>query len=109
MKIRGAVLQEIGRARPYRDTAPIVVEEITLDPPGPGEILVRIEAAGICHSDLSVVDGNRRRPVPMLLGHEAAGRVVQLGAGVDDLALGQRVIMTFLPRCGCCAACGTDG
>jgi alcohol dehydrogenase len=109
MKITGAVLEEIGRERPYAASRPIVVGELDLDPPGPGEILVRIEAAGLCHSDLSVVDGNRVRPVPMLLGHEAAGRVEQLGEGVAGVAIGDRVVMTFLPRCGECAGCRTDG
>jgi alcohol dehydrogenase len=109
MKIRGAVLEEIGRERPYAASRPITISELDLDPPGQGEILVRIEAAGICHSDLSVVNGSRVRPVPMLLGHEAAGIVEQLGAGVLDLAIGDRVAMTFLPRCGECANCRTDG
>ncbi|MGV0743625.1 alcohol dehydrogenase catalytic domain-containing protein [Mycolicibacterium sp. XJ870] len=106
MKIRGAVLETIGAPRPYADSRPLSVTELELAAPGPGELLVRIEAAGLCHSDLSVVDGNRVRPVPMLLGHEAAG-VVEIG--VDDLTVGQRVVMTFLPRCGVCPACGTDG
>ncbi|GAB2650854.1 zinc-binding dehydrogenase [Prescottella soli] len=109
MRIRGAVLEAIGGPRPYAASMPIVVADLELDPPGPGEILVRIEAAGLCHSDLSVVDGSRVRPVPMLLGHEAAGRVEVLGAGVDDLVVGRRVVMTFLPRCGDCAGCATDG
>ncbi|WP_458116525.1 alcohol dehydrogenase catalytic domain-containing protein [Arthrobacter sp. D2-10] len=109
MKITGAVLEEIGRSRPFADSRPISVSEVELDPPGPGEILVRIEAAGLCHSDLSVVDGNRVRPVPMLLGHEAAGRVEQLGDGVTDLTVGDRVVMAFLPRCGECRNCRTDG
>ena len=109
MKIRGAVLEASGRPRPYADSTPISITELELDPPGPGEVLVRIEAAGICHSDLSVVDGNRPRPIPMLLGHEAAGRVEQLGAGVSDLVVGQRVVMAFLPRCNKCAECRTDG
>ena len=109
MKIRGAVLEEIGRTRPFAESAPISISELDLDEPGEGEILVQIEAAGLCHSDLSVVDGNRVRPVPMLLGHEAAGRITQLGAGVDDVTVGQRVVMTFLPRCGECEGCATDG
>jgi alcohol dehydrogenase len=109
MKIHGAVLTEIGKQRPYAASKPIEIQELELDPPGPGELLVRVEAAGICHSDLSVVDGNRRRPTPMLLGHEAAGRVEQLGPDVDDLVTGQRVVMTFLPRCGKCPGCGTAG
>ncbi|MET4048315.1 alcohol dehydrogenase [Rhodococcus sp. 1163] len=109
MKIRGAVLEEIGRSRPFAQSRPITISELDLDPPGEGELLVRIEAAGLCHSDLSVVDGNRVRPVPMLLGHEAAGRVEAFGSGVEDIALGTRVVMTFLPRCGECAGCRTDG
>ena len=83
MLIRGAVLESIGAQRPYADSRPITIGELELDPPGPGELLVQVEAAGLCHSDLSVVDGNRVRPVPMLLGHEAAGRVVE-AAPRDD-------------------------
>jgi alcohol dehydrogenase len=109
VRIHGAVLERIGSPRPYAASKPITVSELDLAPPGTGEVLLRIEAAGLCHSDLSVVDGNRVRPVPMLLGHEAAGVVEQIGAGVTDLAIGQRVVMTFLPRCGRCAACATDG
>lgn len=107
--IRGAVLERIGSPRPYAETRPISVVDLELDGPGSGEVLVRIEAAGVCHSDLSVVDGNRVRPVPMLLGHEAAGIVEELGPGVSDLAVGQRVVLVFLPRCGRCAACATEG
>nr|WP_090277261.1 alcohol dehydrogenase catalytic domain-containing protein [Mycolicibacterium komanii]CRL71483.1 alcohol dehydrogenase [Mycolicibacterium komanii] len=109
MRIRGAVLEEIGRARPYAQSLPLTVGELDLAAPGPGELLVRVEAAGLCHSDLSVVDGNRVRPVPMLLGHEAAGVVEEVGPGGSDVAAGTRVVMTFLPRCGECAACATDG
>ena len=90
MKIQGAVLESIGLPRPFEQSVPIRVGELDLAEPGPGEVLVRIEAAGLCHSDLSVVDGNRIRPIPILLGHEAAGIVEQLGAGVDDIAVGQR-------------------
>ncbi|KUI19633.1 alcohol dehydrogenase [Mycobacterium lehmannii] len=109
MRIRGAVLQQIGLPRPYAESKPLAVGELDLATPGPGELLVRVEAAGLCHSDLSVVDGNRVRPVPMLLGHEAAGVVEEIGAGGSDLEVGARVVMTFLPRCGECPACATDG
>lgn len=109
MKITGAVLVESGRERPFARSRPIVLKELDLDPPGPDEVLVRIEAAGLCHSDLSVVNGDRARPLPMLLGHEAAGVVVETGADVDDLPAGQRVVMAFLPRCGACEGCRTDG
>lgn len=107
--IRGAVLETIGADQPFAASAPLRVQELHLSAPGPGEVRIRIEAAGVCHSDLSVVDGNRVRPVPMLLGHEAAGIVEELGEGVDDLAIGQRVVMVFLPRCGECKECSTDG
>lgn len=109
MQITGAVLEEVGRASPFAQSRPLSLSTLELDPPAAGEVLVRMEAAGVCHSDLSVVDGNRARPVPMLLGHEASGRVELLGPGVSDLAVGQRVVMTFLPRCGECAGCATGG
>jgi alcohol dehydrogenase len=109
MRITGAVLEEVGRPGPWARTRPLTVGELELDAPGPGEVLVDIAAAGVCHSDLSVIDGARPRPVPMLLGHEASGRVAALGPGVTDLALGQRVVMTFLPRCGQCPGCATGG
>jgi len=107
-RIRGAVLERIGDAAPYAQSRPIRIVEAELDDPGPGELLVRIEAAGVCHSDLSVVSGVRPRPVPMLLGHEAAGIVVAAGAQATT-PVGARVVMTFLPRCGECAACATEG
>ncbi|MFC3961984.1 alcohol dehydrogenase catalytic domain-containing protein [Nocardia jiangsuensis] len=109
MRIRGAVLERIAAPAPFAESAPLTISELELAEPGPGELLVRIEAAGVCHSDLSVVDGNRVRPVPMLLGHEAAGRVEAVGAGEPDIAVGQRVVMTFLPRCGDCAGCAGEG
>lgn len=109
LAIRGAVLERIGSPRPYADSRPISVTELDLAPPGAGELQVRIEAAGVCHSDLSVVNGNRVRPVPMLLGHEAAGIVEQVGDDVTDVDVGQRVVTAFLPRCGHCAACATEG
>src|SRR3546814_13338283 len=105
MKTRAAVLHEVGRSRPYAQTRPLAVETLELDPPGEGEVLVRIGAAGLCHSDLSVVNGDRPRPVPMALGHEAAGEVVEVGRGVDDLLPGDHVVMIFVPSCGHCLPC----
>ncbi|MBM6404887.1 alcohol dehydrogenase catalytic domain-containing protein [Phycicoccus sp. CSK15P-2] len=103
--MRAAVLQSIGATAPFVASTPLVVEDLELDEPGPGEVLVRVEAAGLCHSDLSVVDGTRPRPVPMALGHEGAGVVEALGAGVDDLAVGDRVVTVFVPSCGACPPC----
>ncbi|HSK40639.1 MAG TPA: alcohol dehydrogenase catalytic domain-containing protein, partial [Arenibaculum sp.] len=88
MRIKAAVLGTIGASSPYAASRPLAIETLELDPPGRGEVLVRIRAAGLCHSDLSVIDGNRPRPVPMALGHEAAGIVEEIGPGVDDLARG---------------------
>lgn len=109
MKITGAVLERMEAERPYAQSQPITVCEVDLAEPGPTEILVRIEAAGVCHSDLSVVDGNRKRPVPMLLGHESAGIVEEIGEDVEGISVGDRVSMSFLPRCGECRECRTDG
>jgi alcohol dehydrogenase len=105
MKTRAAVLQAIGRPQPYAKSRPLVVEELALDPPGPGEVLVEIKAAGLCHSDLSVINGDRPRPTPMALGHEAAGIVRELGPGGSDLAIGDHVVLVFVPSCGRCVAC----
>ncbi len=105
MKIKAAVLHEVGKPAPYADSRPLAVEELELDGPGEGEVLVRIKAAGLCHSDLSVIDGNRPRPTPMALGHEAAGIVEETGWGVSDLRPGDHVVMVFVPSCGHCLPC----
>src|SRR5690606_22989125 len=86
--------------------APLELAGLTLDPPGPGELLVRIDATGLCHSDLSVINGDRPRPMPMALGHEATGIIEGLGSPDErQFAIGDRVILAFLPSCGECAAC----
>lgn len=105
MKTRVAILEEMGRPRPYAESMPLSIAEVELAPPQRGEVLVRMGAAGLCHSDLSVINGDRPRPTPMALGHEAAGVVEALGEGVDDLAIGDHVVMVFVPSCGCCSPC----
>jgi alcohol dehydrogenase len=105
MKVRAAVLRKRHAPHPYALSTPLVIETLELDAPGRGEVLVRIVAAGLCHSDLSVINGDRPRPLPMVLGHEAAGVVEQLGEGVDDLAVGDHVVMVFMPSCGHCLPC----
>ncbi len=105
MKIKAAVLHDMGKPAPYADSHPLVIEELELDPPGPGEVLVKIHAAGLCHSDLSVINGDRPRPTPMALGHEAAGEVEEVGEGVTDLSPGDHVVMVFVPSCGHCLPC----
>ncbi|HWV88321.1 MAG TPA: zinc-binding dehydrogenase [Capillimicrobium sp.] len=105
MNVRGAVLREMGRPAPYAASRPLEIVELELAPPGPGEVLVRVGAAGLCHSDLSVIDGSRPRVMPMVLGHEAAGEVVEVGPGVDELAPGDHVVLAFVAACGHCPPC----
>jgi Zn-dependent alcohol dehydrogenase len=105
MKTRGAVLREMGAEPPYAESRPLEVVELELEPPGPGELLIEVGAAGLCHSDLSVIDGSRPRVTPMALGHEAAGEVVETGAGVSDFAAGDHVVLAFVPACGSCGPC----
>lgn len=108
MDIMAAVLKSSGEPRPYAKSQPLSVKTLTLDAPQRGELLVRIDAAGICHSDLSVINGDRPRPMPMALGHEAAATVVGLGAPDDpDFAIGDQVVLVFLPSCGACVACAS--
>jgi Zn-dependent alcohol dehydrogenase len=105
VKTRAAVLREMGAERPYADSRPLEIVELELDPPGRGELLVRVGAAGLCHSDLSVIDGSRPRVMPMALGHEAAGEVTAVGEGVSDFAVGDHVVLAFVPACGGCGPC----
>ena len=105
MKVRAAVLTRIGASSPYAESRPLQIVDIDLAPPGPGEVLVRVVAAGLCHSDLSIINGDRPRRTPIVLGHEAAGVVEALGEGVIDLVPGDHVILVFVPSCGHCAPC----
>jgi alcohol dehydrogenase len=108
MKTRAALLRTSGLPAPYVTSRPLELFEVDLDPPGPDEVLIRMRAAGLCHSDLSVIDGNRPRPLPMVLGHEGAGVVEELGFGVTDLHVGDHVVTAFVPSCGLCSPCA-DG
>jgi alcohol dehydrogenase len=105
MKIKAAVLDRMGAAAPYAASKPLRVATVELDGPGRGEVLVRIAAAGLCHSDLSVINGDRPRPMPMALGHESAGVVEEVGEDVADLVPGDHVVMVFMPSCGHCLPC----
>jgi Zn-dependent alcohol dehydrogenase len=103
--VRSAVLAETGRPAPYAQSRPLQIQQLQLQPPGPGELQVKVRAAGLCHSDLSVIDGSRPRPMPMALGHEAAGEVVAVGPGVTAFAAGDHVVLAFVPVCGECGPC----
>lgn len=105
MKIRAAVIRQMGLPQPYAQSRPLSIEEVDLAPPQQREVLVQVKAASLCHSDLSTVNADRPRQMPMVLGHEAAGVVVEIGAGVTDLVPGDHVVMVFAPSCGECIAC----
>ncbi|MCY7340905.1 MAG: NDMA-dependent alcohol dehydrogenase [Pseudonocardia sp.] len=97
MRTTAAVLRELGGRWE--------VEEVELDPPGPGEVLVEIAASGLCHSDEHLVTGDLPVAFPMVGGHEGAGRVLEAGPGVTEVEVGDPVVMTFLPSCGRCSYC----
>jgi Zn-dependent alcohol dehydrogenase len=96
MRIRAAVLDAPGSLQ---------VEAVELDPPRRDEVLVRITAAGICRSDLSLIDGKWPAPLPMVLGHEGAALIEAVGEGVDEACVGEHVVLTFTPACGRCRYC----
>ncbi len=97
MKTQAAILWEVG--------APWSVEEIDLDPPGPGEVLVKLAASGMCHSDEHLVTGDLPFALPMIGGHEGAGVVMEVGVGVSWLVPGDHVVFGFIPSCGRCPSC----
>lgn len=107
MRTEAAVLREMGRAVPYETSRPLELEEVEVAAPGRGEALVEIACAGLCHSDLSVIDGSRPRVLPMVLGHEASGVVREIGPGVFGLFPGDHVVFSFVPSCGRCVPCAT--
>jgi len=97
MRIEAAVLHQVG--------GPFVVEELDLQAPGPGEVLVRMAASGVCMSDWHLVTGDTRHPLPVVPGHEGSGVVEEVGAGVDHLAPGDPVVLCWAPSCGHCFYC----
>ena len=105
MKMTAAILYEQGLPKPYASSGAYVIEEIDLDGPGAGEVLIEIRAAGLCHSDLTTMEGQRVRPVPFVGGHEGAGIVREVGPGVTGLAEGDHVVMSIGGGCGHCRYC----
>ena len=105
MKTRAAVIRQMELPRPYVNSLPLSIEEVELDGPKDGEVLVQVAGAGLCHSDLSVINGSRPRPVPMVMGHEAAGVVRDVGSGVKNLKPDDHVVFSFVPCCGGCSMC----
>lgn len=105
MRMIAAVMYEQGLTAPFAESKPFHIEEVELDGPGPGEVLVEVRGAGLCHSDLSVVEGLRARPLPIVGGHEGAGIVREVGAGVTGLVPGDHVAMAGVAGCGKCRVC----
>ncbi len=105
MRTRAAVLYEREKPEPYAESLPLVIEEVELEAPGAGEVLVEIVGVGLCHSDLSTLNGALPRPLPMILGHEASGIVREVGAGVKDVLVDDHVVFSFVPICGHCQYC----
>ena len=97
VKVRAATLSQVG--------SPFVIKSIDLDPPQAGEVLVRIVAAGVCHSDWHLVTGATSHPLPVIAGHEGAGVVTAVGTGVDSVQVGDHVALNWAPRCGRCFYC----
>ena len=100
MKITGVVLERTG--------GPLTVSELELAPPGPEEVLVRLRASGVCHSDYNAVDGTSETVCPAVLGHEGAGVVEEIGPGVTRVAVGDHVALSWTPWCGACEECARD-
>ncbi|MEU4211217.1 Zn-dependent alcohol dehydrogenase [Streptomyces sp. NPDC026206] len=98
--VRAAVLPAVG--------APLEITGIDLPAPGPGQVRIKLAAAGVCHSDLSLSDGTLRQPVPAVLGHEGAGTVTAVGEGVHQVGPGDRVVLNWAPSCAACHFCGLD-
>ena len=105
MRMKAAVMSEQGLPAPYADSKPLKIEEVDLDGPGEGEVMVEVRAAGLCHSDLSQVAGLRKRTVPVVMGHEGAGIVRDVGRGVANFKPGDHVVMTVGSGCGYCRYC----
>ncbi len=97
VRARAAVLR-------HTDT-PMTIETVEVGPVGPGDVLVRIRAASLCHTDLEAIEGSLAVKLPSVLGHEAAGEVAEVGDGVTGLAVGDRVVLSWNPHCGSCFYC----
>mgnify|MGYP000076602878 FL=1 len=105
MKIKAAVLRRSDLPRPYAQSKPLIIEEVELDPPKQGEALIQVKAVGLCHSDLVAINGERGKPMPIVIGHEAAGIIVELGEGVHGFEVGDHVVPSFVASCGHCEMC----
>ena len=105
MKMKAAILRETCSNRPFVDSKPMSIEEVEIDPPQSREVLIKIKAVGLCHSDLVAITGERAKPMPIVLGHEAAGVVAQVGEQVEGFEIGDHVVPSYVASCGKCEMC----
>ncbi|OWU85703.1 alcohol dehydrogenase [Oceanicola sp. 22II-s10i] len=105
MQAKAVILRELARPAPYAESKPLSVEDVTLLPPAPTDLVVKVIGGGLCHSDLSIINGSRGTPLPMALGHEGAGEVVEVGSAIMDIKVGDPLVFQFSVSCGRCRNC----
>ena len=105
MRMTAAILHQLGLPAPFAESRPFRIDDVDIEGPGEGEVLLEVRAGGLCHSDLSVVAGMRKRIVPVVGGHEGAGIVREVGKGVTKLKAGDHVVMSNFSSCGHCRYC----
>ena len=105
MKMKAAILRTTSAQRPFSVSKPLSIEEVELDPPKRGEVLIKVKAVGLCHSDLVAITGERAKPMPIVIGHEAAGIVEEIGQDVQSFAVGDHVVPSYVASCGRCEMC----
>lgn len=105
MKMKAAILRITSAQRPFSVSKPLSIEEVDLDPPKRGEVLIKVKAVGLCHSDLVAITGERAKPMPIVIGHEAAGIVEEIGQDVQGFAVGDHVVPSYVASCGRCEMC----
>ena len=102
IKCKAAVIRKNDCEKPFANSKPLSIEEISIDNPRDNEVLVKVKGAGLCHSDLSVINGSRIMPLPLVIGHEGSGEVVETGNAINDIKVGDHVVFQFSPSCGRC-------
>ena len=105
MKMKAAILRTTSAQRPYSGSKPLSIEEVELDHQKRGEVLIKVKAVGLCHSDLVAITGERAKPMPIVIGHEAAGIVEEIGQDVQGFAVGDHVVPSYVASCGRCEMC----
>ena len=105
MKMKAAILRTTSAQRPFSVSKPLSIEEVELDPPKRGEVLIKVKAVGLCHSDLVAITGERAKPMPIVIGHEAAGIVEEIGQDVQGFEVGDHVVPSYVASCGRCEMC----